>query len=67
MIRSPRSASATMIRNRVSKMCNGRNTFGKRTAFGNGKIGIDGGSIGAFVVHQSRGATQWIVLVLLFM
>ena len=45
MIRSPASASASMARYRGSKMCSGRNTFGKSTTFGSGKIGIVGGSI----------------------
>ena len=37
--RSLASASATISRYRASKMCSGRNTFGKRTTFGSGKIG----------------------------
>ena len=39
IMRSPASASATISRYRGSKMCSGRNTFGKSTTFGSGKSG----------------------------
>src|SRR5262245_49660635 len=44
MIRSPASASLTIFRYRGSKTCRGSKTFGKRTALGSGKIGMEGGS-----------------------
>src|SRR5262249_27580537 len=45
MMRSPFSASSTICRYRGSKMCSGRNTLGKSTTFGSGKIGMVGGSM----------------------
>src|SRR5688572_2273432 len=42
-MRSLASASLTIARYLGSKMCSGRNTFGKSTTFGSGKIGMVGG------------------------
>src|SRR6478752_6875575 len=55
MMRSPASASATISRYRGSKMWSGRKTFGNRTTFGSGKIGIASGSmLGARSVNGPR-------------
>src|SRR5437868_3634503 len=58
MSRSVESASATISRYRGSKMCSGRNTFGKRTTFGSGKRGsrsirlVDRLGLLVHVIHQ---------------
>jgi hypothetical protein len=48
MMRSPASASPTIVRYRGSKMCSGRKTLGNRTTFGSGKRGMVEGSIADF-------------------
>src|SRR5262245_50293703 len=59
MTRSLASASAVIARYRGSKMCSGRNTFGKRTTLGSGNRGTrsDTASVNRLrllvhVVHQ---------------
>ena len=58
MMRSPARASASIFRYRGSKMCRGRNTDGKRTTLGSGKIGIVDGSIMVLGGPRRDGAAR---------